>query len=470
MSRIKKWWYLGFFALLFVLPHVSYGAEWDFSTGYYNLNPCVSNGSLTETFTDMNGVSYYTGVIINLNSDCSNWNGYVGVVSQEAYFDAREIAPYPNPPYYWIVKAYDGVNGTGNLIDTYYRYWNGDMSSDPDLSTGTRIVSVVPFDTQVIATSTNSVIGSEVFIDENDFEEGMYVEQQLVKTADVNGIYSAGASPVLYTRFYNYSLHSGYNYVSTTTDIIESGEYQLKTNIRRDSTLYNIASFFSYQNVFNYGLVMSTTTYFIASTTSAWDDFVNDTVTQLDNFFASTTLSMDSCSTWTSFSLTGCMGIMFGYQKVPMERAFGQIKDNLARDFPFGYVTRFVEILTASTTQSIPPISYTFASDFPVSFLANQTMSYDVDTLLNEGVTVLNNDLKSTGSNPLSVWAIFQILVTWIIYLTLFFMIFNDVVQIYDYGIPHDTGSQKASKENARVRGEYYKNKGRSYSEINKRK
>jgi len=181
----------------------------------------------------------------------------------------------------------------------------------------------------------------------------------------------------------------------------------------------------------NTNILLSTTTHFIVDRYNGIDIVVASTSEAIDSFIASSTISIASCTSWTSFSLVDCMSLMFYPSPDIISKAVTKLRTDLFSYAPMGYITRTYDLFATTSTSTLPDISFTFASDFPITAFAGTNFHFAIwDNFFSSG-SVLNDTLKSTGDDPKNVWDILQPLFTLLVYLTLIYMVVNDLLKIH---------------------------------------
>lgn len=304
---------------------------------------------------------------------------------------------------------------------------SGVISSD-----STRIDSVVPVSGSTVSTSTSFVLSASGFIKSTDFSSNNLLRFKFVRQQDLQQ--SVSSPELLYTSIDVPISASGVFEISTTTNLIRSGEYRLITQIRQDTFLSSALGFFSMGVLGDLGLLISTTTTFIASSRTALDIFTASTTKAINDFMSSSTISSSSCTTWSGFSLVDCLSFMLVWQPSLMDAPIEQIRTGFLTYAPFGYVTRFGEILFGSATSTLPTISVNMPAGLGMAgenFHFNPWQWFFVD-----GAPV-KDEIVSNDSDQKNVWEIFNSFITIIVYLSLLLTIIKDL-----------TGVHRAHKQN----------------------
>jgi len=251
------------------------------------------------------------------------------------------------------------VNFCGNLNDVYYVMDDGAVPGPP--CTMTCVLSTVPPDEATISTSTAATVGGTAYINPDEWlgASDWFVRVRYAWNFSVQA--SVATPDLLFTTLEFPVSASGNISYSTTTPVINGGRYTMITEIRRASIVNTVLGWFGLGSLFDNGLIAATTTQFIGTAPNQYDNFVASTTEQLEAFSgtASSTLSLNQCA---ALNITGCVTYFFGYQSQPMSSLYSQVANTLFTFVPFGYVTRFAEIMGGSGTTSLPAISYTAVS------------------------------------------------------------------------------------------------------------
>lgn len=175
----------------------------------------------------------------------------------------------------------------------------------------------------------------------------------------------------------------------------------------------------------------ATTTLFKVGTLSPFQEQLFDQVLNANNHASSTTAPYDltACGLFSSnFNMEICVYSLI----VPSDEGKKNIVADAQAGFfsaaPFGYVTRIVEMVTASTsTSTLPLISYTFPSSFP--FLGGINFHFDIFNYMTQASTLVNNEMVS-NTDQKSVWQILSPVVNMIIVIFLLYRIIEDIIGI----------------------------------------
>lgn len=315
------------------------------------------------------------------------------------------------------------IGSNGTTLNGDYAYFD-DFSGITGITVNnnTRIDITTPYRDEVISTSTAATFGATGFVNADDFEDGMFVE---IKYAPYTAMQSfSGASPdLLFTRLELPITAAGAFSVSTTSPAITKGQYTMQQSIRTPSFVNNALNFIGFGQFANFGILTSTSTEFVAGAFNGYDTYVASTTEALEDYLASSTISLASCSIWTSFNLGDCLNLLFVPQKAPISKALGNFKSQFLSYFPWGYVTRFIVIITGNATSSLP----TFVTTIPISPSDNlQVLSFDPNEMIRGGGTALNS--ITDRYSGLNIKEIFQPMIRLFIGLFIAMIVIHDVL------------------------------------------
>jgi len=302
------------------------------------------------------------------------------------------------------------------------------------ISNETRIAYLDPFGGEIISTSSSNNLYIDYFLAEDDYEPNMFVRLKYVRQQDLQ---AAVANTDLLWTILNLddAITSGYHSLSTTTGSFGlDGVYYLTAELRKDPAWYTTA--FSWINPFSSldpDIVVSSTTTFIYGEMTTFDQFVASTTQNISDYMASSTLDFEqaknSCWSLSGFDFTDCMNFIFGWQQIPMSNAINNIKDNFFTYAPFGYVKRTYDIMSTTSTSTLPVLSYTFPDDSRFGDMANKEFSFDIWQYFYTDGAPVKDEIKSLGTNK-DIWEIFGPITQIIVYLTLLVLIIRDLLDL----------------------------------------
>jgi len=348
------------------------------------------------------------------------------------------------------VASPDQCIGLCGYVGSPYFILNGNGVSVVS-STETRFISVSPYDEQTVATSTGYSFTGILYVNDEDFEEGMYLRIKYApnsysqtSTADPESLFTVLEIPIE---------TAGANFLSTTSPLLEIGRHTMVQEIRVPSTFATILSWFGLQNTYDAGLVIGTTTQFISARMTGYDNLIASTTGALSTYLASSTISMASCNSWVSFSLGDCLALMLIPQSAPIGQALTDFKNGFLTYVPFGYATRLVSIFATSTIVVLPDISYTFPDDEAgIAGMAGTTLTMHLWDSVEEG-TPLMDEFVSRGEDPKTAWEIVEVPFTAVIWSLLVLRMVSEILKLGGHEANHAAGRRNykyANKQNAR--------------------
>lgn len=151
---------------------------------------------------------------------------------------------------------------------------------------------------------------------------------------------------------------------------------------------------------------------------------------------------VSSCNliAFSGFDIQDCFYNLIFPNNVVFETAVLKMKDVYFRAAPLGYATRFVEILTETSTTSMPTLTYTSSE---TSMFGSRTFSFDPFGTLASADSPINY-VSDNDENPKTVWQIMESPIKILVYLTLIFMIVGDITGIV-YRPHHVKSNQQAN-------------------------
>lgn len=293
----------------------------------------------------------------------------------------------------------------------------------------THIETITPRGGSTIATSSNAVIGASGWVSDDDYKDGMYIQ---VRYARFSSYQSSIASPdSLYTTKSIPITSAGYFNFSTTSPITATGEYSMLAEIKSPSLSDQLLNYFGFGQFANSGIRTSSSTKFTAYAASSYDNYVASTTASVAAYVASSTISLATCTAWTSFDLGQCLNLLFVPQTQPIKEALGSFKNGFLSYTPWGYLTRFIVILTNNATGTLP----TFTATFMTGPSATSSLTFDMQDMIAGG-----GDLLESIHDPNSGLSTRDIVEPWIllfIALSVLFIIISDFARMSHYNSSH---------------------------------
>ena len=327
---------------------------------------------------------------------------------------------------------YSGVVlGTENGMDSGGSFfWDqlGDAPFFPPvLDTSTHIETVEPTSGSTITTSATTTFAVTGYINPADFTSGMTV-QMTYNIGNITGCVSAlPFVPCSQTQISFAATTSGAFSFSTTSPTQLVGQYNMQSSIVGAPGV----NFFGVQIPLPFltNTRTSTTTNFIVDTLTGYQEYENGTTNSISQLLASSTVDLSTCDSITQFSLTNCLSVLFTPQADVLFPMYQQFQTQFLSAFPWGYVTRFVQLVsTTNATSSLPSASLTVwmpysgggGPDASSTFTIDPTATLASASAALEGVDAPGTDLNWKG--------VLEPYVQLFIAISLMFIIIHDLI------------------------------------------
>lgn len=134
---------------------------------------------------------------------------------------------------------------------------------------------------------------------------------------------------------------------------------------------------------------------------------------------------------FTNFDISSCFSVLLVPPVGIFETTFTDIKDTMLHKSPWGYVTRGVELLSTTSTSTLPALSVTLPDMDTNSPIDEMEMEFDPWQYFFVTGSPLNDTLVSRGADPKNVWEIFEDYYTWVVYFFLFVLIINRIIRLH---------------------------------------
>lgn len=367
----------------------------------------------------------------------------------------------------WVCWTVSGSSGTGLYTcndpadSANFVYWSGTVtgyaSSSPTgfqistttiatstTPTHTQIVSVTPVNGSTIATSTHATIGAVVWVDPAQWTQdlsnnlGPYtVTIQVIPITASQLAVAPSLAQSLYPKYTFTVQNAGYNYFSTTTNASDSGTYQMQTEFTKSQTWYGqIFSWLSFGTISNANILDSTSTSFNANKSFITAIFSASTTAAIQQLFASSTATFASlsneCIPSLSFNIGDCFALIFVPDSQALGGWFNAFRDQFLSYAPWGYATRFITILTSSSTSTAPVISLTFPVGSFGHTTNTDTFTINMDSSMQAGSALLNGVTSTWNGNTQNFQQVLEPPVDTIIGITLLIYIATDMLGLFN--------------------------------------
>lgn len=266
------------------------------------------------------------------------------------------------------VNAFDGASSFANS-DWYVRFnsqyihigniYSGicPTTSTTTLDISTHIISIFPEN----GTTTSNTVTFEMqaYINPDDLAgiSGISIN---FKNNDNNVFVFSELSPFSYDFLEYYNIENGGYFTYSTTTYLGDGNYTVTGEILGTTLTYIVNPLEGFLGVIdrvsNEFIVNEAT--FIGNLQSTIGAGLN--ALSGGRSATSTESLVNSCIPWaSSFDTFNCISFLFVPNKMQIQSALVSLKENVLVNFPLGYVTDFISILSTTTTSSIKLIDTT---------------------------------------------------------------------------------------------------------------
>lgn len=344
------------------------------------------------------------------------------------------------------VTGNGGWSAGGDGSDTYrIVYWAPIVPSNIN----TRIDTVTPADKSSISTSTPYTEASTGYINANDYVNGAQLNMSVKSNSQtITGFFPSieqnlscffgttignneSENPACGNIVVPISSPGSYSFSTTTPAVKNAGTYQLVTSI----TVPTFSLF-----GFNLGsnTLVSTTTSFLGAATTTADAIRSTQLTGIAALLGGATFTQDNCVFGGgSFDIGLCVDYLMVPQQSDIDNSLSAFKEGAMAREPWGYATRFVTILTASTTPTSLP---SWTANVAISSTSYTTFSFNMSDMITGGANQLN-----AVTDPYSGLTLRQVVEPFIwlfIGISLLIIVFHDLMAMGH----HKKGSPPSAK------------------------
>ncbi|MHB8660666.1 MAG: hypothetical protein ACYC75_01855 [Minisyncoccota bacterium] len=338
----------------------------------------------------------------------------------------------------WTGTIYqDGATGTtgggGDVRTTALPVMGGSGGggSPPSCDGVSCIASTTPADLQNTATSTSYYFGTQGTIEASDIGSNMNVTMQYYNDT----LAQAAVSPSVVTKYITFPLTASTteNFsFSTTTDMSDAplGRYYLTTTINKDEFSLFGFSFWST------AIARKVTTFYVSTTTAHIYVTGYDSLVDLSNPANITAIEagITTCDfSWGDLASTTKISSFLTCLVVPdsssLAITFNQFQQNVLTLAPWGYITRFVNILASTTPVEPPPLTYRFGSSSPAvlqAYTASDPITFQVFDYMGSSSPLLQ--IKADDGSNKNVWDIIDPFVTFLVTVGVLLVILGDIM------------------------------------------
>lgn len=389
-----------------------------------------------------------TGNTIFLDTTCSDGHHIVGFTEQSvAGWVHSTVAGGPIgfsscSPFY-IYSGGGGntvVYGSGGSPFVFATVMSDDPTSFEPTNFTTRIISLSPDDRAVISIGGNATgtvnFAMHAYINANDI--GKYLSIKIhFDNIDQNSLLSgacafgdvAGLTCSNYTfSFFTGNATSSGDFYFASTTVLAQGNYRVEASLDTSTTFLGLnLGFFTFagaiSDIVDHQFVVGTST-FIGNISQ---NIFSDTNAFLNTLPATTTAAMAaSCNPLGgNFGIRECMTFLLVPDAGQMNTALTAFRTQVLIKQPWGYLTRFVQILSTSATSSLPSISYTFD---PAGPLGGDTWNIDMNSMVAGGGSLLNTITDPV--NHQTIRTVAEPIVKFVVALMVIFAIVMDLTKV----------------------------------------
>lgn len=374
----------------------------------------VSPYNATTTFQ-------FSGVTLNSGSDYYLTIQGTGGTNNYAYF------------------AFSGSGSGSGLWSTVYNFsptatvtytsygFLGELNGDlPLVDTTTRFDFTIPSATSTPTVATSTTIGAQVYINPTDYVDDMYLEMSFF-----NQTYFGASAPSVYETVYGdkfikipITASSTVLNLATSTVFTLLGDTNAVYRISRPTTWWEaIINFFTLSDT-GYTTVLETKFKFTVSAKTSLDLLYDQNLATLTAFTTGTSTPVTNCGIAT-FNFADCAVSLIIPNAQTMKSDITNLRAMVLTHAPIGYVTRFVDILTSTSTAPLPIVTITFTPESP---MAPYPTTFDMGDMFTGGASLLNSVTDpNTGKNA---YEIFLPLVQAGVALAVLLTIISDILKI----------------------------------------
>lgn len=253
-----------------------------------------------------------------------------------------------------------GYGFGGNPVDTYIDNMTiltgADAPVPPVFDDTTRIVSFSPLDGSTVSSPVTFEL--EAYINENDIGTVQTI-QLTFENIDQNVLLLGFLSPSQIT-FVDINVENAGFYNYSTTTPIGDGNYRIEACIKR--TFFGLADSFSIVNLFSdisdcqsHQFVVGTSTFIGSVQSQIW----GETNSFLEGLTATSSEAMArSCNPLSGdFDVRQCFVFLTVPDSASLSATMTNARDAILTRWPWGYGTRFVQIITSSATTTLPSVT-----------------------------------------------------------------------------------------------------------------
>jgi len=328
-------------------------------TLFYNVtqnSPLISNSTLvfaSSSSAVFNPTKYYAflGSVIYTAGQARVYGSFSDTYSGGSAVNGIGVLPAASP------------DPTGIVSDFYFQFYETYTGCPLGV---TCILSVTPSNGSTIATSTSAIFAVNGYLSSEDYDSGNNKVRVTLSYSQSAGAHWYSPVAVASCRigifddsdtcdYYEWELPSAGSFnVSTTTALLDTGRYNMDASIDAQQLW-----------VLTRNLTATSTQFTVVGATGL--DLLHDRIAgEFASTTASSTLDLSSCNLISgSFNVLTCGYALIVPPQDLIKTSFVNFYNGALQVVPFGYVTRFVTIISTGTAVIPPPLSYEFGSSSP---------------------------------------------------------------------------------------------------------
>lgn len=337
---------------------------------------------------------------------------------------------------YWVAVGTSPLSSDANVVG----YWKYSKSGGTYTTTSftTRILTVIPQNNQTVSTSTAFVFATTGYVSDEDYDDGLREIEVQIKynrhfftnldpfDPAVNELCQIQVLPnSSICGIFTFPINAPGSFsFSTTTSIVNTiGAYTMITRIQKPSELFGIQ--------IGTNFLQATTTTFIVGRLTGLDQLIASTSEAYQNLLSTTTaLSIqNNCNPLSgSFNAGACLIGLVVPTGQDLAGSFNSLYNGFLSNAPFGYITRFYEILSSEDLTTPPPIEYSFGSSSPPvlqAYTLNDPIYFQIWDRFDEFDSIQSDQVGHPG-----VWDVVMPYFSFLIYAALFLAILSDLMGI----------------------------------------
>lgn len=426
-----------------IYPYISHTGI-VYTIGGYPFTGCDSYGGATQV---VYGYKVYSGTypdtsVVTFSGSAGGDDCFVTFQNPTSPSSTMEgtwhntIIPTPDGNY-WVAVTFAGTAFTPDFSGDVY-YWGAERSGgnwtatyDTVPNTDTHFSILNPTDEETIINPLIS-FSADWLVSGSDLDKLTTIFSGPANKIKISlQITEAVPSPTWSETLLDYTLPTGFE-TSTTSVSYRFDGTDPNLNYGKNYKLVWTMFGSNYDNIFGPVFSVSTTTYFSMGTTTEsghiLENLASTTKATLEQTAFNNGYSPNACNPVSGdFNVADCILSMVTPDDGFYEKSVGQIREGVFGHVPFGYVGRFVSILTSTSTEALP------AFDAPVRIgeatstdAGTMHIAFDMnDIVLGAGTVLADTRDPYYGKNLKDV---FEPIVNFLIALAVILIIIKDIM------------------------------------------